>query len=213
MFTEIGAPTAVLAVDQVGRAGGQFFLHSKTLLRSSASPSSQPTGAGTTMWLDPSTDVIPVVEPTEAPTSSNTAPPTIQPTTVATEDPTIQPTTVTTIEPTTLVTVVPTIEPSTKVATFGVAEDARSLGVSRVAVGQAEAIIRLGNTLPSVELRHAAHGVFPPTPATSFLAALPALRNSSFVLSGYDEQFTDPLYHSRFDSNKSRAILLSDIVR
>ena len=53
----------------------------------------------------------------------------------------------------------------------------------------------------------------PPTPATSFVSALPSLAASTLVLSGYDLHFGDPAYHSRFDSNDTRALLLSDVVR
>jgi nicastrin len=51
----------------------------------------------------------------------------------------------------------------------------------------------------------------PPTPMTSFLQTFNDLKANGVVLSGYDSQFDDPLYHSRFDTSEN--IVVTDIIR
>jgi hypothetical protein len=50
----------------------------------------------------------------------------------------------------------------------------------------------------------------PPTPMSSFLNTFPDLKTTGVVLSGYDANFADPLYHTRFDSGDT--IVVDDIV-
>mmetsp|Transcript_8508 Transcript_8508/g.12701 ORF Transcript_8508/g.12701 Transcript_8508/m.12701 type:complete len:713 (-) Transcript_8508:121-2259(-) len=52
----------------------------------------------------------------------------------------------------------------------------------------------------------------PPTPMTSFLRENNNLNGKSVVLAGYDGQFSDPLYHTRFDSG-NKTVSVDDTVR
>jgi nicastrin len=51
----------------------------------------------------------------------------------------------------------------------------------------------------------------PPTPMSSFFHTFNDLKARGVVLSGYDSQFDDPLFHSRFDVGDT--IVVTDIIR
>lgn len=51
----------------------------------------------------------------------------------------------------------------------------------------------------------------PPTPMSSFFHEFDNLKSSGVVLSGYDANFNDPLYHTRFDTGDT--LVLEDIIR
>lgn len=51
----------------------------------------------------------------------------------------------------------------------------------------------------------------PPTPMSSFFHAFEDLKATGVVLSGYNANFNDPLYHTRFDTGES--LVLNDIIR
>lgn len=54
-------------------------------------------------------------------------------------------------------------------------------------------------------------GAVPPTPLTSFLTGLGTMGEKGVVMSGYDEAFNDPFYHSSFDANNA-SINADDVV-
>jgi hypothetical protein len=54
-------------------------------------------------------------------------------------------------------------------------------------------------------------GIVPPSPLTSFINQYSDLKEYSLVISGYNEAFGDPNYHSRFDTGSN--INLDDVVR